>query len=140
MILLNFQSAAFVKITLIHRNSIKLTMNRRIRDGIYLNSADDTFYFYKRTIMALWRARILNPYQKEQITEEHEDQEVLVMPEDSGSILEDEAKMSRIYSAELPIKVTINHYEDKIHSHVCKVLKPYDMNIKSKTLFNLLRK
>lgn len=58
-----------------------------------------------RTIMALWRARILNPYQKEQITEEHEDQEVLVMPEDSGSILEDEAKMSRIYSAELPIKI-----------------------------------
>lgn len=59
-----------------------------------------------RTIMALWRARMLNPYQKEQITEEHEDQEVLVMPEDSGSILEDEAKMSRIYSAELPIKVS----------------------------------
>jgi hypothetical protein len=55
--------------------------------------------------MALWRTRILNPYQKEQITEEHEDQEVLVMPDDSGSILEDEAKMSIIYSAELPIKV-----------------------------------
>jgi len=57
---------------------------------------------------------MLNPYQKEQTTEEHEDQDVLVMPEDSGSILEDEAKMSRIYSAELPIKVTINHYEDTI--------------------------
>jgi hypothetical protein len=56
--------------------------------------------------MALWRTRILIPYQKEQITEEHEDQEVLVMPDDNGSILEDEAKMSSIYSAELPIKVT----------------------------------
>ncbi|XP_027190336.1 C2 and GRAM domain-containing protein At5g50170 isoform X2 [Cicer arietinum] len=59
-----------------------------------------------RTIIGLWRARILNPYQKEQITEEHEEQEVLVIPEDSGSILEDEAKMSKIYSAELPIKMT----------------------------------
>ncbi|GAU29916.1 hypothetical protein TSUD_148240, partial [Trifolium subterraneum] len=58
-----------------------------------------------RTIMALWRTRILNPYQKEQITEEHEDQEVLVMPDDYGSILEDEVKMSSIYSAELPIKM-----------------------------------
>ena len=74
-------------------------------------------------------SRNAEPYQKEQIKEEHEDQEVLVMPEDSGSILEDDAKMSRIYSAELPIKLTINHYEDKIHSHVCEVLKPYDMNM-----------
>lgn len=73
---------------------------------IYSHSADNTFCFYKRTIIGLWRARILNPYQKEQITEEHEEQEVLVIPEDSGSILEDEAKMSKIYSAELPIKVT----------------------------------
>lgn len=55
--------------------------------------------------MALWRTRILNPYHKEQVTEEHEDQEAFVIPEDSGSILEDEAKMSRIYYAELPIKV-----------------------------------
>ncbi|CAL5203287.1 unnamed protein product [Lathyrus oleraceus] len=55
-----------------------------------------------RTITALWRTRILNPYQKEQITEEHEDQEVLLMPENSGST---EEKMSRIYSAELPIKM-----------------------------------
>jgi len=54
----------------------------------------------------LWRTRILNPYQKEQISEEHEDQERFVIPEDSASILEDEEKMSRIFSAELPIKVS----------------------------------
>lgn len=54
----------------------------------------------------MWRTRILNPYQKEQITEEHEDQEGFVIPEDSPSIFEDEEKMSRIFSAELPIKVS----------------------------------
>ena len=54
----------------------------------------------------MWRTRILNPYQKEQIPEEHEDQESFVIPEDSASILEDEEKMSRIFSAELPIKVS----------------------------------
>ncbi|XP_027337352.1 C2 and GRAM domain-containing protein At5g50170 [Abrus precatorius] len=64
-----------------------------------------SFSAASRTIKALWRTRILNPYQKEQITEEHEDQEGLVIPEDSGSILEDEAKMSKIFSAELPIKM-----------------------------------
>ncbi|XP_058787396.1 C2 and GRAM domain-containing protein At5g50170-like isoform X2 [Vicia villosa] len=58
-----------------------------------------------RTITALWRTRILNPYQKEQITEEHEDQDVLLMPENSGSMIEAEEKMFRIYSAELPIKM-----------------------------------
>lgn len=54
----------------------------------------------------MWRTRILNPYQKEQISEEHEDQESFVILEDSASILEDEEKMSRIFSAELPIKVS----------------------------------
>jgi len=66
---------------------------------------DISFCFHKRTIKALWRTRILNPYQKEQITEEHEDQGV-VIPEDSASILENEEKMSRIFSAELPINVS----------------------------------
>ncbi|RDX79863.1 C2 and GRAM domain-containing protein, partial [Mucuna pruriens] len=64
-----------------------------------------TFSAASRTIKALWRTRILNPYQKEQITEEHEDQEGFVIPEDTASILEDEEKMSRIFSAELPIKM-----------------------------------
>ncbi|KAJ1403301.1 VASt domain [Sesbania bispinosa] len=64
-----------------------------------------SFSAASRTIMALWRTRILNPYHKEQLTEEHDDQEGFVIPEDSESFLEDEAKMSKIYSAELPIKV-----------------------------------
>nr|KYP69631.1 Uncharacterized protein YHR080C family [Cajanus cajan] len=64
-----------------------------------------SFSAASRTIKALWRTRILNPYQKEQITDDHEDQEGLVIPEDSATILEDEEKMSRIFSAELPIKV-----------------------------------
>ncbi|BAT79465.1 hypothetical protein LR48_Vigan04g066700 [Vigna angularis] len=58
-----------------------------------------------RTIKALWRTRILNPYKKDQITEEHEDQEGFVIPEDSASILENKANMSRIFSAELPIRM-----------------------------------
>ncbi|ESW10014.1 hypothetical protein PHAVU_009G174400 [Phaseolus vulgaris] len=64
-----------------------------------------SFSAASRTIKALWRTRILNPYQREQITEEHEDQEGFVIPEDSASILENEEKMSRIFSAELPIKM-----------------------------------
>jgi len=71
-----------------------------------MTSIDISFCFHKRTIKALWRTRILNPYQREQITEEHEDQEGFVIPEDSASILENEEKMSRIFSAELPIKVS----------------------------------
>ncbi|XP_061343598.1 C2 and GRAM domain-containing protein At5g50170 [Gastrolobium bilobum] len=65
-----------------------------------------SFSAASRTIMALWRTRILSPYQKAQPIEEHEDQEDdLVIPEDTGPILLDEAKMSKIYSAELPIKM-----------------------------------
>ncbi|KAK7411082.1 hypothetical protein VNO78_02461 [Psophocarpus tetragonolobus] len=64
-----------------------------------------SFNAASRTIKALWRTRILNPYQKEQVTEEHEDQEGFLIPEDSASILEDQEKMSRIFSAELPIKM-----------------------------------
>ncbi|CAJ1974960.1 unnamed protein product [Sphenostylis stenocarpa] len=64
-----------------------------------------SFSAASRTIKALWRTRILNPYQKEQNTAEHEDQEGFVIPEDSASILENEEKMTRIFSAELPIKL-----------------------------------
>lgn len=49
---------------------------------------------------------MLNPYQKEQLIEDHESQEGVAIPEDSELILEDEAKMSIIYSAELPINVS----------------------------------
>lgn len=69
-------------------------------------SIDISFCFHNRTIKALWRTRILNPYQKDQITEEHEDQEGFVIPEDYASILENKVNMSRIFSAELPIRVS----------------------------------
>ncbi|KAK7281951.1 hypothetical protein RIF29_10359 [Crotalaria pallida] len=59
-----------------------------------------------RTTRALWRTRKLNLYRKEQLTEEHEGQdEGFTIPEDIGFILDDEEKMSKIYSAELPIKM-----------------------------------
>ncbi|KAL2340952.1 hypothetical protein Fmac_008892 [Flemingia macrophylla] len=64
-----------------------------------------SFSAASRTIKALWRTRILNNYQKEHITDDHEDQECFVISEDSASILENEEKMTRIFSAELPIKV-----------------------------------
>jgi len=79
-------------------------------------SIDILFCFHQRTIKALWRTRILNPYQKEQITEEHDDQEGFVIPEDSASVLENEENMSRIFSAEVPIRVSnqLNKTKDRI--------------------------
>ncbi|KAF7838280.1 C2 and GRAM domain-containing protein [Senna tora] len=59
-----------------------------------------------RTIKGLWRTRTLTPDQKAQLAEEQEDQEEgFVIPEDSESILDEEAMMSKIYSAEFPIKM-----------------------------------
>ncbi|MED6170371.1 hypothetical protein PIB30_030223 [Stylosanthes scabra] len=57
-----------------------------------------------RTIRALWRARTL-PYQKEQVTEEHEEQDGFVIPEESEYVMDNEGKGSKIYSAEFPIKM-----------------------------------
>lgn len=58
--------------------------------------------------MALWRTRTLTPVQKTQIAEEQEDQdERSIMLEDAGPILDvEDAKMSKVYSAELPINVS----------------------------------
>ncbi|CAB4311102.1 unnamed protein product [Prunus armeniaca] len=58
-----------------------------------------------RTIMGLWRTRTLSPDQKAQISEEHNDQEDRsTMLEDTESILNlEDAKMSKVYTAELPI-------------------------------------
>ncbi|KAI4336218.1 hypothetical protein L6164_014772 [Bauhinia variegata] len=64
-----------------------------------------SFGVASRTIMALWRTRLLTPEQKAQIAEDQEDQEDFLIPNDSGSILDDEPKMSIIYSTELPIKM-----------------------------------
>lgn len=56
----------------------------------------------------LWRTRILNPDLKAQIAEEQEDQEEgPLIPDDFGSMLDDEAMMSKIYSAEFPFKVNL---------------------------------
>lgn len=56
--------------------------------------------------MALWRARTLTPDQKAQIAEEQQDGEVSML-QDAGSVLNDEdAKMSRVCVAELPINVS----------------------------------
>lgn len=57
--------------------------------------------------MALWRTRTLTPEQKAQIAEEQQDEEgrSLVF-EDPGPVFNvEDAKMSKIYSAELPIDV-----------------------------------
>lgn len=65
-----------------------------------------SFGVASRTIKALWRTRTLNPDLKAQLAEEQEDQEEgFVIPEDFGSMLDEEAKMSKIYSAEFPIKM-----------------------------------
>jgi hypothetical protein len=61
--------------------------------------------------MALWRTRTLTPVQKTQIAEEQEDQdERSIMLEDAGPILDvEDAKMSKVYSAELPINVSCQY-------------------------------
>ncbi|KAH9776390.1 C2 and GRAM domain-containing protein [Citrus sinensis] len=59
-----------------------------------------------RTIMALWRTRTLTTYQKEQIAEEQEVQEEMSTAADRGSVPNfEDAKMSKVYNAELPISV-----------------------------------
>lgn len=65
-----------------------------------------------RTIMALWRTRTLTPEQKAQIAEEQEDQEEKsIMVEENEIILDaEDAKMSKVYGAELPIDVSDYKY------------------------------
>ncbi|PON96729.1 C2- GRAM domain containing protein [Trema orientale] len=66
-----------------------------------------SFTVASRTILALWRTRILTPDQKAQIAEEQEDQEERsIMVEDTKFVLEaEDAKMSKVYAAELPINI-----------------------------------
>ncbi|KAJ7956175.1 C2 and GRAM domain-containing protein [Quillaja saponaria] len=60
-----------------------------------------------RTVMALWRTRTQTPDQKSQNAEEQEDHdESPIVLEDFGANLDNEdAKMSKLYSAELPINM-----------------------------------
>ena len=79
--------------------------------------------------MALWRMRTLTPDQKAQIVEEQEDQdERSIMLEDAGSVMDAEdagsildaegAKMSKIYTAELPINVSGQFFHLLFHFFV----------------------
>ena len=57
--------------------------------------------------MALWKTRTLSPEQKAEIAEEQQEQggKSTVPDEDFASIVED-VKMSKIYSAEIPVNVS----------------------------------
>ncbi|TYH40333.1 hypothetical protein ES332_D12G239800v1 [Gossypium tomentosum] len=63
-----------------------------------------------RTIMALWRTRTSTTDQKEEIAElvQHEQEEIPIVTEEvTGSVVDVEnTKMSKIYTAELPICIT----------------------------------
>ncbi|XP_050225248.1 C2 and GRAM domain-containing protein At5g50170 [Mercurialis annua] len=67
-----------------------------------------SFNLASRTIMALWRTRMLTPEQKAEVAEEQQldQEESPITPEDSASLMVvEEAKMSRAYSAELPVSI-----------------------------------
>ncbi|KAF2293272.1 hypothetical protein GH714_040645 [Hevea brasiliensis] len=74
--------------------------------------AGDSLGCFNRTIMALWRTRTLTAEQKAQIAEEQQEdqEETPVILADSGSLLDvEEAKMSKVYSAEMPISVNFKY-------------------------------
>ncbi|KAL5544117.1 hypothetical protein UlMin_007901 [Ulmus minor] len=66
-----------------------------------------SFNVASRIITALWRTRTLTPDQKAQIAEEQEDQEERsIMLDDTGCIIDvEEAKMSKVYTAELSCNI-----------------------------------
>jgi len=57
--------------------------------------------------MALWRTRTLTPDQKAQIAEEQqeEDGKSVLLEDDNSCLVIDDAKMSRVYSIELPVEM-----------------------------------
>ncbi|XP_068643334.1 C2 and GRAM domain-containing protein At1g03370-like [Aristolochia californica] len=62
-----------------------------------------SFHVANRTIMALWKARSLSPEQKVQIVEEESELKIL-QTEENGSFLSiEDASMSEVYSALLPV-------------------------------------
>ncbi|WCJ36127.1 C2 calcium/lipid-binding and GRAM domain containing protein [Euphorbia peplus] len=67
-----------------------------------------SFNVASRTIIALWRTRTLTPEQRAEIADEHEQdqEENSPMLEDSRYVVDvEEAKLAKIYSAELPISI-----------------------------------
>ncbi|XVE56343.1 hypothetical protein DITRI_Ditri04bG0001700 [Diplodiscus trichospermus] len=67
-----------------------------------------SFNVASRTIMALWRTRTLASDQKaENVEEQQDEEESPIILEEVGSVLDaGDAKMSKIYTAELPISIT----------------------------------
>lgn len=58
--------------------------------------------------MALWRTRILSVDQKAGIAEEQQEQDgKSILPDDIGSsLIVEDAKMSKVYSAQIPVNVS----------------------------------
>ncbi|KAI3942052.1 hypothetical protein MKW92_001768 [Papaver armeniacum] len=69
-----------------------------------------SFNVASRTITALWRTKTLTPEQKGKMAEDHQDQDgKTIQIEDTGPFLgveDDDANMSKVYSSELPVKIT----------------------------------
>lgn len=65
------------------------------------------YVLLNRTIMALWRTRILAPDQKVEVAEEQLGQENSTLLDDSGFVLDSEdVKTAKIYSAEIAVSVS----------------------------------
>ncbi|KAL5718136.1 hypothetical protein ACHQM5_011072 [Ranunculus cassubicifolius] len=66
-----------------------------------------SFNAASRTIMALWRTRTLNPDQREELVEYQQEQDGRhVQIDDSGLFVDaEEAALSKVYSAELPVNI-----------------------------------
>ncbi|XP_028100497.1 C2 and GRAM domain-containing protein At5g50170 [Camellia sinensis] len=68
-----------------------------------------SFNVANRTIMALWRTRTLTPDQKAQIAEEQQedDGKSLLLADTGSCLVVEDAKMSKVYSVELPVKMKL---------------------------------
>lgn len=67
---------------------------------------DRPYMIYDRTIMALWRTRTSTTDQKEEIAEFVQREQEEIPEEVIGSVVDvEDTKMSKIYTAELPICV-----------------------------------
>lgn len=63
----------------------------------------------KRTIMALWRTRTLDPDQKAQIAEEqlHDDGKPFPIEDMESYLVVEDVKTTKVYTVELPMNVSI---------------------------------
>lgn len=57
--------------------------------------------------MALWKTRTLSPEQKAEIADEQQEQDgKSTSPDEESSLIVEDVKMSKIYSAEIPVSVS----------------------------------